>query len=382
MRIQRVVLRNHKALRSRDDSFDLPSGEAVSEAVCLRGVNGSGKTTYLLALVALWEQLRRYIKQGPEGRASAELRHSINSYIGVQLTGLPGPIPSLWVQYGEVSQASPPRGWVLHLGGTFMQRSHEVDGTRRLSRIGPVRPYLSPNPVVMGPDAGPEPEDAGQEFRAFWGQQLNALQLAGLAEKQAQPLPNVLYLGAEDRYIAKLGREEDLSEPAAEDAFRWLARYQPTRDKRLHIENSITALRLVNPTRFAEIRERIHAVLPNVELLDRSDRDTLRPLVRVRNGAITTLDWLSAGERAAFIALFHVARWLTPGGVVLIDEPELHQHLSLMRINLSALHRFVVKKMGGQLIVASHAAEVWEHFRHSYRLIDLDDPSGPEPSAE
>ena len=378
MRIQRVVLRNHKALRSRDDSFDLPSGEAVSEAVCLRGVNGSGKTTYLLALVELWEQLRRYIKQGPAGRDSLDLRHFGDSYIGVQLTGLPGPIPSLWVQYGEVSYASPPPGWVLHLGGTFTWKPREIGGTS----IRPVRPYLSPNPVVMGPDAGPEPEDAGQEFRAFWGQQLNALQLAGLAEKQAQPLPNVLYLGAEDRYITPLGREEDLSEPAAEDAFRWLARYQPTRDKRQHIENSITALRLVNPTRFAEIRERIHAVLPNVELLDQSHSHTLRPLVRVRNGAITTLDALSAGERAAFIALFHVARWLTPGGVVLIDEPELHQHLSLMRINLSALHRFVVKKMGGQLIVASHAAEVWEHFRHSYRLIDLDDPSGPEPSAE
>lgn len=98
----------------------------------------------------------------------------------------------------------------------------------------------------------------------------------------------------------------------------------------------------------------------------------MRPLVRVANRAITTLDGLSAGERAAFIAIFTIARWMTPGGIVLIDEPELHQHLSLMRLNLSVLQEYVVNKMNGQLIVASHAPEVWEHFRHTNLLIDLD----------
>ncbi len=83
----------------------------------------------------------------------------------------------------------------------------------------------------------------------------------------------------------------------------------------------------------------------------------------------------SAGERAALISLFTVARWMAPGGVVLIDEPELHQHLSMMRANLAVLEQFVTVERKGQLIVASHAPEVWDHFRWPRLILDLDEPS-------
>jgi hypothetical protein len=108
-------------------------------------------------------------------------------------------------------------------------------------------------------------------------------------------------------------------------------------------------------------------------LLNRAGAKTRRPLVELKSGAEVTFEHLSAGERAALIALFTVARWMTPGGVVLIDEPELHQHVSLMRSNLAVLEHFVIEKMNGQLIVASHAPEVWDHFRTTKkRIIDLD----------
>jgi predicted ATPase len=65
-----------------------------------------------------------------------------------------------------------------------------------------------------------------------------------------------------------------------------------------------------------------------------------------------------------------VLRWLSPGGIVLLDEPELHQHLSLMRGSLAVLHSLIAKEFNGQLLVASHAPEVWDHFkreRHDHR---------------
>lgn len=65
----------------------------------------------------------------------------------------------------------------------------------------------------------------------------------------------------------------------------------------------------------------------------------------------------------------------------MIDEPELHQHISMMRTNLAVLERYVMQRMKGQLIVASHAPEVWDHFRVNRRMVDLDAASeGDAPS--
>jgi predicted ATPase len=90
-------------------------------------------------------------------------------------------------------------------------------------------------------------------------------------------------------------------------------------------------------------------------------------------GHFVTVDKLSAGERSVMINLTMVLRWLGPGGIVLLDEPELHQHSSLMRGNIAVLEA-VVQDGGGQLIAASHADEVWQHFRARERIVDLSWP--------
>jgi ABC-type molybdenum transport system ATPase subunit/photorepair protein PhrA len=135
---------------------------------------------------------------------------------------------------------------------------------------------------------------------------------------------------------------------------------------------------LVNRERFVKIADQLHHIWPHLKLLDTPDRRTLRPRFQLDDGKIVLLEDLSAGERAALIAFFTIARWLTPGGVVLLDEPELHQHLSMMRTNLAVIEDFVVRQMGGQLIIASHAPEVWDRFHAVRLLIDLNDRS-PKP---
>ena len=42
-----------------------------------------------------------------------------------------------------------------------------------------------------------------------------------------------------------------------------------------------------------------------------------------------------------------------------------------MRGSLAALEELVVDHLGGQLIVASHAPEVWDHFRAQRAWVDL-----------
>lgn len=59
--------------------------------------------------------------------------------------------------------------------------------------------------------------------------------------------------------------------------------------------------------------------------------------------------------------LFTVQRWLQPGGVVLIDEPDLHLHPSLISPLLAVLENIVTKREG-QLIMSSHATDVWQRY--------------------
>ena len=62
-----------------------------------------------------------------------------------------------------------------------------------------------------------------------------------------------------------------------------------------------------------------------------------------------------------------ITRWLRPGGIVLVDEPDLHLHVSLATAFVSHLRRMVAEK-GGQLIIASHMPELWELFTDSHTV--------------
>lgn len=347
MKIARVVFRGLKALQLRDDSLTFEPEGGPAHSLCLRGLNGSGKTTYLEAVASLWQLFRRWSQRSKHVRllANDPLLHA--DLVAIHVVDLPGPASDLWLVFGqrELWESIPDRGRGAVVG---------VLGTGNRGNMK--------NLFHSGPDV-----------LSAWNE------LATKLEQPASPdggetLPNMVLIGAEDRLIQPL-RGDGLFELAPEASFRFLARYRASDKKEGHIENSLSALLAVDPDRFRAVTARIRQVLPHLSLLDRADRQTRRPLVRLANGKEVTLDQLSAGERAAVIALFTVARWLTPGGVVLIDEPELHQHISLMRTNLAVLEQYV-DALKGQLIVASHAPEVWDHFRTRRAIIDLDAAEG------
>ena len=79
------------------------------------------------------------------------------------------------------------------------------------------------------------------------------------------------------------------------------------------------------------------------------------------------IDDLSAGERQCLILMFMVSRWLMEGGIVLIDEPDLHLHVSLQRQFAHELER-VVDRKHGQLIVTSHSPTMWEEYNERQRI--------------
>lgn len=347
MKIRRVVIRGLKALAARDDTFGLEPGNTLASSVCLRGLNGSGKTTYLEAISAIWGMFRRWTQTGRPNLFDGTLFNP-EALIAVQLTELPGPEATLWLVYG-----------------------HEDDW-----EMVPDRGDVDVAGVLGWGDSGARKSLRTREdpLYRFWDEQATKLEQP-TGRNGIEPLPNIVFIGAEDRYIQRLPQQDDLFELSPEAAFKFLARYAPSEKKAGHIENSMAALLAVDPERFNQIADTLQSVLPGLRLLNRADARTRRPLVQLKSGAEVTLENLSAGERAAIIALFTVARWMTVGGVVLIDEPELHQHISLMRSNLAVLEQYVVHQMKGQLIVASHAPEVWDHFRVNKLIVGLDLPT-------
>src|SRR5258708_32688056 len=70
---------------------------------------------------------------------------------------------------------------------------------------------------------------------------------------------------------------------------------------------------------------------------------------------------LSSGEQQCLILIFMVSRWLMQGGIVLIDEPDLHMHGSWQRALTHELESLVAEK-NGQLIVTSHSELLIEEY--------------------
>lgn len=330
MKIERVIIRGLRALEDRDDRLSGPDG--VWGSACVRGLNGSGKTTWLEALAELWQWFRRCTKKrgwvepsrDPGGTLLREGR-----LVAARISGLPGPRPSVWLAWGEIGEIAG------LLSGEEDPSIRIVDG----------RPRWDP------------------EFLSWWDGEATRAELGqGL-------VPNMMIIGAENKQVAPLKRGELLSAEAG-PVMLALHRYWPASHGSGHLEAQIGTLKLVREDRYQELGRWVQMLFPGLELAG-FDEASRRPLFRLSaSGRLLTVDRLSAGERSVLINLVTMVRGLARGGVVLLDEPELHQHLSLMRGSMAVLER-VVQGLDGQLLVASHAPEVWDHFRPTGAFIEL-----------
>ncbi len=76
-----------------------------------------------------------------------------------------------------------------------------------------------------------------------------------------------------------------------------------------------------------------------------------------KSGRSHPVHMLSSGEKQILLMIAFITRELRPGGMVLIDEPDLHLHVSLSNAFVSYLKQATAEK-NGQLIIASHATEL------------------------
>lgn len=334
MYIHRIVLRDVRNFRHLDITFENEWTKEPLKSVLLLGPNGSGKTTIVQTVAALWEVFGHWLQfQFVSKIHELPLILRNASYAAVEIVELYE--KPIWVYVAldhklaeEVIRQTAPDGiWIGNHNGTW---------------------EVTPN-----------------KFDPSWARSLHfrreQLQ-AGASDVRS--LSNIVFLTANRRFIER--PQVDYAATAyAESPYQWLVTYQAHESWHGHIESMLRNLKLRSPDAFYEIVERLNHFLVNKKLTD-FDRN-LRLIVETPTSS-HAIDELSAGEQQCLIMMFMVSRWLSPGGIALIDEPDLHLHVSLQRHFIHELEK-VVHERNGQLIVTSHSPTMWEEFSERQSIL-------------
>jgi energy-coupling factor transporter ATP-binding protein EcfA2 len=184
---------------------------------------------------------------------------------------------------------------------------------------------------------------------------------------------NIVLMDAEERrWVEPTSNVGDLL--AESPALRWAPKYHASSDWEGQLEASLINLKLTQQERFLTILAKLNQFLIGKQIDSDIELGGNRLRVRVTKDAgktvFHTLDELSSGEHQILIMLYQIARWAEKGAVVMIDEPDLHLHPSLISSLLSQIEKMVAE-LGGQLIITSHAPDVWHRYESNGRRIEL-----------
>ena len=113
-----------------------------------------------------------------------------------------------------------------------------------------------------------------------------------------------------------------------------------------------------------------------------SERGRLTVGIRDQStGAVFDIDRMSSGEKGLILTLLMIRRGLLPGGIVLLDEPELHLNASVCRKLLPFILDDILKPAGLQAIICTHSEEILAsaYSRADCNLFHMHFPSSESP---
>lgn len=353
MKIQSLHFADLGPLGTQDiDLLNTWTGE-IETNVLFTGPNGCGKSTLLRTVVMLWEAAGFWLENDramPETHPAAKYLSRWGSAAIILADMAIDPRQKITVglvfrKHGQLEFVNQ-RSDVLWLGETHFQGAESGKGGT----------FISTNSDCM-------------ETWAIARQRMS-LEFASFG------LPNILFMDAEERrWVVPTQRIGEIAAESPE--IRWAPRYISSEDWRGQLESSLINLKLTDEKRFDAVLIELNAFLINKKIAGDIKRGENRLRVRLSHPGkaeeqFHTLDELSAGERQVLIMLYVIARWAEKGCVVMIDEPDLYLHPSLINGMLSRLAG-MVNDLDGQLLITSHLPAVWDRYEGVARRIELGD---------
>lgn len=347
MKISAIYTKGVGPLADGVITFENDWTEELESKILLTGPNGCGKSTVLRAVAMLWDAAGYWLDHGKLLPQTHKARIWLQRWEGIAVV-FDRVMPSYNHPVGLIFGSSEWIGDLLKNHSEIVWLAGELAGT------GIKRYFLD---CSLG----------HEKLLNEWADSRKRLVLS----HDKINAPNLIYLDAEERrWVApKRNVAEPLPDPLSQ---RWLTKYVVTEDWQGQLEASLINLKTTQLHKYHDVIRDLNQFLVGKEI----DHDIkpgegrLRVKLKGQRGASHSLDELSAGEHQVLILIYLISRWMQPGGVVLIDEPDLYLHPSLINSLLASVEQ-LVQDRGGQLIITSHAVDVWHRYENQGKRIEL-----------
>lgn len=366
MKIVEIHTQNLGAVPNGKLSFvDNWTGE-TEKRILFTGINGCGKSTLLRAIAMMWEALGYWLEHQkilPTNYAHVQILEQTifdNGGIAIILDNVKDITGNPHDQIGLVFGR---QAWFQKIKSTIGNKIHWIGEVyddlmlvveeraeyfQRKEKFQQNLPFYFPE----------------KKWLEMWSHKRKALMISDKVKNSS----NMMYLDSEERRW--VSPKHNIGEYYPDlVSQRWLAKYVVSTDWRGQLEASLINLKILDNDEFCRVIDKLNFFLKNKQIEKQVATYSNRIMVHA-NHFSHYLDELSSGEHQVLIMLFLTLRWLQKGGIILIDEPDLYLHPSLVQGFLATLEH-EADTLDAQIIITSHSDDVWKRYEHVGVRIDM-----------